>query len=425
MPMNEATNHVYHVTWTQHPVGHGGFHTGRLQFPLPPPFRWIFDCGSRQTKVFDTYLLEWISRNDEHVDWLFISHFDTDHVSGLETLMANCAVDNVMLPYVNERELLGYLLQIIDAGGTSRYAFDLAADPAAFFLSRGVGRVFYLGSDDPDSRPVYEGGGDGPPGRWGSGIDDCQIKITPPPRSIPGGTPSGAPGQVGLVDGPCTIDVRSIGCSVELKPFRAPIDIAADAELLTRVQDLVGQNLVSKAAPGLGDLAYAIAHHARTRKGKAELRQIYKHHVGSSNRSSLSLLSTPVVQDASYACSVVTRTGRSHWRRGVPAWLNTGDAELLGKQDLPAWQHHYAAELDDVRVLALPHHGSDHNSDAALPALCPGAILTAHVKSDSRKHPGVDVFLTSGDRLHCVTEKADTRLEMHFNYREIAQKTGA
>ncbi|HBQ34396.1 MAG TPA: hypothetical protein DD739_17350 [Ochrobactrum anthropi] len=50
-------------------------------------------------------LNSWVLQNSSPVDWLFISHFDTDHVSGLETLLSGTIVDNVMVPYVNDDQL--------------------------------------------------------------------------------------------------------------------------------------------------------------------------------------------------------------------------------------------------------------------------------------------------------------------------------
>ena len=88
------------VRWVQHPIGHGGFHTGAMISPDNPPFTWIFDCGAKRTAKFDAYLRRWLQRHPQPIDWLFISHFDTDHVSGLETLMSRAVVVDVMVPYL-------------------------------------------------------------------------------------------------------------------------------------------------------------------------------------------------------------------------------------------------------------------------------------------------------------------------------------
>ena len=135
---------MFFVHWEQHPVGHGGFHSGYLQDANGPTFRWAFDCGSRMTRKFDSYLRVWTLQYQQPLDWLFISHFDSDHVSGLDVLMGNTVVRDVMIPYLNDRELAFLLLHEIARDTLSRSIVELTADPAAFFLSRGATRVTYL-----------------------------------------------------------------------------------------------------------------------------------------------------------------------------------------------------------------------------------------------------------------------------------------
>ncbi|WP_129468893.1 MULTISPECIES: hypothetical protein [Mesorhizobium] len=104
------------------------------------------------------------------------------------------------------------------------------------------------------------------------------------------------------------------------------------------------------------------------------------------------------------------------WSTGgsEPAWLNTGDAELLKPADLSNWQYSYRNELARVRVLALPHHGSDKNSNAPLQALCPDATLVTHVRTGSKKHPGDAVVAAAGDRLVAVTEEIGSTVTMSY-----------
>jgi hypothetical protein len=106
---------------------------------------------------------------------------------------------------------------------------------------------------------------------------------------------------------------------------------------------------------------------------------------------------------------------RHAWGRGLPpAWMNTGDAELLAPGDLGDWRNCYRNELAMVRALAVPHHGSDRNSDAALQALCPGARLLAQVRARSSKHPGEAVIAAGGDRLTLVTDEIGSTVRMTF-----------
>ena len=405
---------MFKIDWVQHAVGHGGFHTGRARVDAHLEFNWIFDCGAKKTAVFDGFLKTWTTQNPQPIDWLFVSHFDTDHVSGLDTVMSRAVVRDVMVPYVNERELALQLLHEIDRGNLDRAFFELVADPASFFLGRGADRVTFFRGRRPDG----ELAADGPRPERPRDETGWTRKIDPPPRPLP--TPRmfrTLPGQgprVQLMDYETDMAVVHGPVGLRLKPYRAPITRYAHKGLMKALQALVGAIPWLTHRPGLGDLAFAIALYARTATGRAALRKIFKAHVGSSNRSSLSLLSMPHVQDETESHWHRPGPTLAEWGDGAVAWINTGDAELLDAGDLADWEGNYVPMLEKVRVLALPHHGSDKNSDDALQALCPEAVLVAHVKAGAAKHPGLDVAAFAGERLACVTGQAGTEVRLHF-----------
>lgn len=183
--------------------------------------------------------------------------------------------------------------------------------------------------------------------------------------------------------------------------------------MLTELKTMIGIRARKRHRPGLGDLAYAIAEVARSPAGRAELRSIFASHIGSSNRASLSLLSMPKAMG-----DMEGHWGKTldpmWWSHGEPAWVNTGDAELLAANDLHDWAKHYRSELGQVRALVLPHHGSDHNSNQALQNLCAEAALLAPVKSGAKKHPGKGVAAAASKRLICVTEHGCTEFSLHY-----------
>lgn len=405
---------MFSIDWVQHAVGHGGFHTGRVRVTGGDDFNWIFDCGAKTTAVFDDYLKTWTTHNTQPVDWLFVSHFDTDHVSGLDTLMSRAVVRDVMIPYVNERELVLQLLHEVSRGNLGRGMFELAADPASFFLARGAERVTFFRGRQPDGeRAVDERRPDRPRGE-----DGWTLKIDPPPKVL--STPSrfysspSDPRRVFLMDTETDMTAVHGTALLRLKPHRAAATPYAHLGLMKDLQALVGEIPWQKHRPGLGDLAFAIALHARTATGRAALRKLFKAHVGSSNRSSLSLLSMPVLQDEGNAHWCRTGPAEPNWGEGEVAWMNTGDAELLNPKELDDWEETFAPLLEKVKVLALPHHGSDKNSDDAFQKLCPEALLVAHVKAGSAKHPGLNVVAFAGERLACVTGQAGSEVRLHF-----------
>jgi len=404
------------VEWTQHPAGHGGFHTGRARFDSANVINWIYDCGARNTKKFDKVLTSWISNNTLPVDWLFISHFDTDHVSGLDTLLSGTVVNNVVVPYVNDDQLAFTLLHEIRRGRLQRSFVELVSDPAQFFLSRGVGRVTFLGG--PESSESGEPTEAGPIRPVGWETRDLTAKMRPMPTAVPApATKSGSEKKtddsVEIVNqNDCEIYVSNQNTGLLLKPYRTAISTSSLRGLRAALYSLLRISSRAVASrPGLGRLAHAIALHARTPSGRSDLQKVFKLFVGSSNRASLSLLSVPIHFDESKRKHGYFRWNRAFeydaphfWGEWPPAWLNTGDSELLNKADVDAFAAAYSAHLPSVHMLALPHHGSDLNSNITLQNLCPNAALVVHVKEGAKKHPGPVVTGLAGGRLLKVTD---------------------
>lgn len=84
-----------------HPVGQGLFYTGRIGL-----FNFVYDCGSDT----DTRRLHRIIGNhSEHsgrIDLLIISHFHRDHINGIPELMRSNHVGKVIIPYIQQEEIL-------------------------------------------------------------------------------------------------------------------------------------------------------------------------------------------------------------------------------------------------------------------------------------------------------------------------------
>jgi len=404
------------VHWEQHAVGHGGFHTGRAfcEDPNREPFTWVYDCGAKRHARFAEDVIAWVNTQSTHIDWLFVSHFDSDHVSGLDTLMSRLEVRDVMLPYVDEETLAIALAGELGRGRCDRWFVELAADPARWFVSRGASRVTFLNGPGSDSE--LDGGLEPRPDEgkgWKCKIQGRLSKL--PSAEL---SESADPTPVRLAEDGLKLVIWEGNQTLRFDPFCHPLVSSAHSDLLATLRKLVSSSSLPLNRPGLGDLAYSLASHARSPGGRADLRAAYRKHAGSSNRASLSLLSVWENHEGEEGWTRSARIGRgagrsTMWRaeRSI-GWLNTGDAELLDAADLFWWEAHYASELANVQVLSLPHHGSDRNSDEALQALCPTAVLTAQVKAGSSKHPGSKIRAKAGSRLISVTNDVTTKVSM-------------
>ncbi len=99
-----------------HAVGNGTLFSGQIiNTENNEVFNWIYDCGSTsKTTILDkvTSLPIWF-QSTKTIDMLVISHFDNDHVNGIEELLKTFYVKRLILPYtewpqsVREISILG------------------------------------------------------------------------------------------------------------------------------------------------------------------------------------------------------------------------------------------------------------------------------------------------------------------------------
>ena len=123
---------------TFHPVGHGAFYTERFYDEDNNIANVVFDCGRFETAKAnwsEPKYKKWIEgyfRNDSgltienRIDILFISHFHTDHINGIDYILRNYDVRKIILPVitpfvvldalslVQEEALIGDILTFIN-----------------------------------------------------------------------------------------------------------------------------------------------------------------------------------------------------------------------------------------------------------------------------------------------------------------------
>ena len=92
-------------------VGQGLFYIGDIKCEDGKSFRFIYDCGAEKVSnirsAIDDYIAESII-----IDMLVISHFDKDHISGLELLLKKVKkIKKIFIPYYDD--IGSYLLLMI------------------------------------------------------------------------------------------------------------------------------------------------------------------------------------------------------------------------------------------------------------------------------------------------------------------------
>ncbi|MFW6173414.1 MAG: MBL fold metallo-hydrolase, partial [Elusimicrobiota bacterium] len=148
-----------------HGVGQGLFYSGKITFQYNnntrDSFNFVYDCGSaNQKKYLYTEIEEYkkLKLQSKKLDLLMISHLHSDHVNGLENLLSDIEVENVVLPYLRPIERL--ILSVLYNRKRPHWYFEFLSNPTAFFRKRDVKNIIYVsrGKDVETTPPkVSEG----------------------------------------------------------------------------------------------------------------------------------------------------------------------------------------------------------------------------------------------------------------------------
>lgn len=143
---------IIKVTRGQIPVGQGCFSYGRVQSGASHSFLYVHDCGGRQDLV-KKGVTKYLGPLEE-IDALYISHFDDDHVSGLEYLLFGRKVRHAFVPALDLNAKL-HLLTLAFANGVITPGLQqFIWDTSAWLIERGVVLVHELNPLSDDQRPL-------------------------------------------------------------------------------------------------------------------------------------------------------------------------------------------------------------------------------------------------------------------------------
>ena len=143
---------MINFTRTFHPVGQGAFYSEEFELPDHGRFRIVYDCGSKTlSKSNLKKLIKSDFAGDMTVDILFISHFDEDHINGVEFLKPK----TVVVPFLSEAQILLLTLCNIFQEGRTYYNVDLAKNPTKTFPDSQIIQILPYGSDS-DFDPIFD-----------------------------------------------------------------------------------------------------------------------------------------------------------------------------------------------------------------------------------------------------------------------------
>lgn len=435
-----------------HPVGHGTFHTGIAQYSGEPcALSWVYDCGSKRRSTLDS-AIQSLSQTPfgakRQIDLLVISHFDDDHVNGVESLLATWSVKWLVLPYTDLAPRLAQAAAVDDEPcSPSTVLFQL--DPVQWLAVRGLSErvenlLFVEGGpspdtpveprpqgDDPDRphRPLSKEDDDrteqpeGKQPRYGHGTNLDEL-VTPlnsfgtAPRLalLQHSQPVQALGSdlefmFYNSDQPDMCRTRADGVRIARRS-KAPLAVV-EAEILQLTQQLqVGR-------PGVKP----------QRQWRKKLRDAYDRHFGKSSqaRNNISLclmtrVSIPLCKRWCFLCELygqryecncgpygrVCRQCKILYlrrERGYPG-CSAGTASLcLGDLTVTAstidsMQRHFAHRWDALAAVQVPHHGSHHSWSKGNATRFDPYLFVQCVPDASRHHPHPSV--ESDIRQYCA-----------------------
>lgn len=383
-------NQDWQVDYTFYGVGQGLFSAGCLTllpaYSARKHFRWVYDCGtSSKQSHLDTALtgLECEFKNEPlYLDFVTISHFDHDHISGLVKLLSRFAVGDLLLPYM---PLWQRLVIAFQAGRGNRSLLTrFLINPVDFIAglpNASVRRILLVPAGGRAEERLLrdEAPSDGPPRQIAESYREGPLPVVVPTETRPD-----VQGTDNILDADNMRQAAPSGTAVEFMAPGAAIEVAgcwefmpyndadltplASVEFIARVSGL-RKNLLVEAPASIKETTLS------------ELKEVYANAFNSatqrenSNRISLFLYCGPIKPALAAARQqpiVLSRTknGRCYYQSDTPYHGNllyTGDGYLDTDARFIAMRSYLSSQrVERVSALQVMHHGSRHSWHAGL-----------------------------------------------------------
>lgn len=356
---------------TFHPVGQGAFYSER-HFVDGKEFTIVYDCGSTsfkkemlEMKIKSTFPAEQI------IDILFLSHFHTDHINGLNILKNHYRIKKVILPYYDEEaKILSKINNFINDNNIDTSLID---DPIGFFTeSEKETSVIFVDSDESPGTVNLER------------TTDISTFIPPDSNRIPSGK------VFNLKD-----------CSWYFIPFN--------------YKQIERRNLFVKALDNSGLTLDQIDTVEKIIIHKKKIRDAYKSIEGDLNTTSMILFSGSALNVYLFFFRFNSPNNPNFNIRIRPSCIYLGDIDLNEKGVLADIEKKFINLLPNVGTIQIPHHGSVHNFNSSIIHPRVRAAIISYGKENKYGHPsdsvigeitkkGAKTYLVSGDQHSIVVQ---------------------
>lgn len=366
------------------PVGQGGFSLGGVRGGDGSLlYSYVYDCGSDQLNALrrEIDVAKSLFNFDEtHIDEVYISHLDSDHVNGFDHLcqLVDNKIRKVILPYLDIQDSYYLIASELCSNSTSGLFMEFLVDPVKWVKSRlPEAEISLLYPSDIDDN--FD-----PPDFNSENIKDSAVSL-PIQISDPKGNIECNRWLINRI-GDNKADTLMSFISWIPPRSRKKIEIFSKQLIENGFSELSKKKIIK------------ILTNAVERK---KLRECYLKLAGDHNVISINLL---VVNNKNAEVRVFNKNYRERsdygsYRQvrldcdqGVVSLLLTGDSNLKTSLYYNKWTEFYSEVIKTVRVMTLPHHGSELNFNQKMIADFDNVLFIAQSDGHSHGHPSQSVI---------------------------------
>lgn len=426
---------MIHVHQCFNAVGHGTFFSGLAWSDELPqrPFSWVYDCGSKRTTRIDQEIshLEQSEYWPDEIDLLVLSHFDDDHVNGVERFLRTRRVRVLALPYMDvAQRLMNSAAVVGESCSASTALFQL--DPVRWLGTQGLSErvdsiLFVRGGPRRDGDPPVDA--DPTPLPSPTPIEESQWTRNTETQDEVFRMDYLAESNAGDASGPrLLLWKHAISTSLARLPVELMFFNSEQPNMFRR--DSGGDRVARRSGvplPALQSEIHSLMHRyglldlsrPPRRKWRDALRATYDKHFGraSQNRNNISLclLVRPLAQEVG-ACLIfrdrIARSVRVCERAGL---LFLGDLQIH-REVLDAMRMHFGYDRwNAIAGVQVPHHGSRHSWETGNAAVFAPDWFVHCVPDQSTHHPHQDVNADlKGFRVLQANYRRRVAIDYHF-----------
>lgn len=363
----------------QWPVGHGFFHSSNIDINNKK-YSYIYDCGAKKLiniknmidKYREMYFLCDNKKDKPIIDMIVISHFHNDHISGIPYLFDKFKVENLVMPYLNDKNkiilLCNLAISISDKNSWDRSS-GLISDIDQWVLEKNQQTNVIQMNNTEEPGQELTNPNDGP-----------NDGLLLPRNKISSHNTKG----------------KIYSNKFELWNFQFYVKPLQD------LKKTIFENILKNLNIDNEDISSKLKDSKWIKENYENFKKSYLS-IGPNkqNRITLCMFSGPNIIDdnekfdyINFSEVIMDRCCRRfcyyHHHLGIYSynigWLGTGDLMLKSKKDFDSFESHFNENLCLVYSLAVPHHGSKLNYNPELGDIGYRHIITSDASPDPKDH---------------------------------------